>query len=153
MRILWLLGLVGFLVACDRAQLPDAPLNPDAPANTSADPSGIRVSPLAPFMLEIGRRVDGDGRVLGETRQFQRGDSVHLSVLTEGSSPASLLRVRWLATDGRALHADERAVTTQGPSVHTFRLTPGSGWPGGRYRVEVMADGDLVGGRDFDWPQ
>jgi hypothetical protein len=156
MRLPLAAALMLALAGCERGApgapegaAPAVPVGPTVPPPADRAPA---VSVLAPFTLEIGRRVDGDGRVLGETRAFRRGDSVFVSLLSEGASPASLLRVRWQDAAGTVLHADERAVSTTGPAVHTFRLTPGDAWPAGRYRVEIDADGQRVGSREFDWP-
>ena len=43
-----------------------------------------------------------------------------------------------------------QTITPTGPAVTEFHVSKPDGWPQGSYRVEVFADGEAVGAREFE---
>lgn len=138
-------------VAAQPASEAAAPAVAGLPSAVGAAALPAEPSPLQPQALELGSSLDADGRVASPRTVFRAGDSVHVSLVTLGPSPASMLRVQWADANDVVLHRDERAVTTTGPAVHTFSLTPSPGWLAGNYRVTVTVDGAPAGVREFEW--
>lgn len=100
--------------------------------------------------LEIGSRLDADGRVAQVQERFRPADTVQASLVTVGSAPAAMLEIEWRSADGRVLAADQRAIAPAGPAVHSFSRSVEGGWPPGQYAVEVRLDGESAGIRAFE---
>lgn len=127
----------------------------DAPSSTAADgvPEVIAPPPqgrLDAVALDVGVALDADGRVAAVTDRIRPSDAVHASLVTVGESEAARVAVRWRDGTGVEIAKDERAVSAQGPAVHTFSRQPDGGWPPGRYEVEVQVDGESAGVRSFE---
>jgi hypothetical protein len=75
------------------------------------------------------------------TDRVRPADAVHASLVTVGESKAAMLAIAWRDASGAEIDADERAITANGPAVHTFTRQPEGGWAPGRYEVEVRVDG------------
>ena len=43
-----------------------------------------------------------------------------------------------------------RTITPTGPAANEFHISKPSGWPVGKYTVEIMADGASAGTKDFE---
>lgn len=129
----------------------------EAPS-TAADAGGVGAQPIAQLpqgsleavALEVGVSLDADGRVAAVAERIRPGDAVHASLVTVGESKAAMLVVAWRDANGTEIDADERAITANGPAVHTFTRQPEGGWAPGRYEVEVRVDGESAGIRSFD---
>ena len=142
-------------VACSPA--PVAPSTPEAstarPEAADPAPAATVVLPLGDLeavALEVGARLDAEGRVATPQERFRPADTVHASLVTVGTSPAARLRVEWRNDAGAVLAADERAVAPGGPAVHTFSRAADGGWPPGRYAVRVRIGDQDAGERPFE---
>ena len=69
----------------------------------------------------------------------------------EGNAPHATLHARWLTASGRVLEESSQEITPTGHPVVAFHIAarPG-GWPLGRYELELLLDGVVVGTRDFE---
>ena len=142
-------------VACSPA--PEAPSTPGAPAArpeaTDPTPPATVVLPrgdLEAVALEVGARLDAEGRVATPQERFRPADTVYASLVTVGTSPAARLRVEWRNAAGAVLAADERAVAPAGAAVHTFSRAVEGGWSPGRYAVGVRIGDQDAGERTFE---
>ena len=135
---------------------------PGAPAadtaSTAADAGSVVAEPIAQLpqgsleavALDVGVALDADGRVAVVTDRVRPADAVHASLVTVGESKAAMLAIAWRDASGAEIDADERAITANGPAVHTFTRQPEGGWAPGRYEVEVSVDGESAGVRSFE---
>lgn len=143
----WLvLGVVLALVACGREQTTTAP--PAAPAPGAAPP----VSAPAPFRvgsIELGNRIGADKRVLAAAESFAPGDTIYASIATQGEAQRVVLAARWSYEDGQTVAESSETVASLGPTVVEFHVAKPDGLPAGRYRVDVTANGEPAGTREF----
>jgi hypothetical protein len=45
---------------------------------------------------------------------------------------------------------DDLSIVPTGPAVNEFHISKPSGWPVGKYHVEITADGNPGGSKDFE---
>ncbi len=153
------LAAVFALSACDRrddAAVDDAANPPPAatePAPTDMPDAGApdgTVDPNAAVTvtsLELGSEVGADNRVAAPMSTFATGDTVHASVVTDGSG--GTVSTRWTFEDGQVVHTEDKIVPA-GNQVTDFMITNPSGWPTGTYTLEVSVDGQVVETREFE---
>ncbi len=137
-------------VACSPA--PDAP-SPAPGSTASSMPAPGAEAPqgdLEAVALEVGGRLDADGRVALAQERFRPGDTVYASLVTVGSAPDVRLRVEWRDAAGAVLAADEQALASTGPAVHTFSRAVEGGWAPGAYAVQVRIGDQDAGERRFE---
>lgn len=118
---------------------------PDAgmPADGTADPNAA----VTVTSLELGNEVGADNRVAAPMSTFATGDTVHASVVTDGSG--GTVATRWTFEDGQVVHTEDKIVPA-GNQVTDFMITNPSGWPAGTYTLEVSVDGQVVETREFE---
>lgn len=119
--------------------MPDA----GAPADGPADPNAA----VTVTSLELGNAVGADNRVSAPMSTFATGDTVHASVVTDGSG--GTVATRWTFEDGQVVHTEDKIVPA-GNQVTDFMITNPSGWPPGTYTLEVSVDGQVVDTREFE---
>jgi hypothetical protein len=139
-------GVVPALSACNReAAVED---------NTSAEPAAERTTAQAVRVtqVELGRSVGPDGRVNDNatTDEFRPNDTIYASVNTEGTGTGSTLAARWTFQDGQVVDETSNTISPTGPTVTAFHITKPDGFPAGRYKVEILLNGQRVESKDFE---
>jgi uncharacterized protein YfaS (alpha-2-macroglobulin family) len=107
----------------------------------------------APFGLgaiELGSQIGEDDRVLAPSQVFAPGDTIHASIETEGEAQNVLIAARWSYEDGQTVAESSETISTASPSVVEFHIAKPDGWPTGRYRVDITANGQPAGNREFE---
>jgi hypothetical protein len=107
----------------------------------------------APFgigAIQLGNQIDADKRVLAPAQSFAPGDTIYASIATQGETQGVVLAARWSYEDGQTVAESSETVATAGPTVLEFHIAKPDGWPAGRYRVDVTADGRPAGTREFE---
>ena len=99
--------------------------------------------------IEIGSAIGADKQVSAAGTQFAPGDTIYASVATDGSAPSVLLTARWTYEDGQLVDETTQTIAPTGPARTEFHISKPSGWPSGKYRVEIEANGQPAGTRDF----
>ena len=97
--------------------------------------------------IQLGRSLNADSTVAGHTTTFGPGDTVYLSVLTEGLGSGTI-KVRWLYR-GHVMGEPTREVSYKDSAATEFHLQSAGGFPPGEYTAEVFLDGQSVGSREF----
>ncbi len=140
------LGLVLALASsCKRAETP-APVAP-APA-----PAPAPTPPPAPFAVksvQLGSSIGPDKRVPTAMTTFAKGDTIYASVASEGAAPSVTLSARWTYGDGQLVSESSETIAPTGPAVTEFHVSKADGWPAGAYKVEISANGAVVGSEQF----
>lgn len=116
------------------------------PAATPA-PAPAPTATTTVTSVDLGNAVGADNRVATPATAFAGKDTIHASVVTDGSS-ASTVSARWTFQDGQVVHSEDKAVAA-GPQVTDFQISKPDGWPAGNYKLEVSVDGAVVQTRDF----
>jgi hypothetical protein len=70
-------------------------------------------------------------------------------VVTEGASPSVALKVRWMYEDGQLVNESAQTIAPTGPSATGFHIAKPSGWPTGKYKVEISTNGAVATAKEF----
>src|SRR5262249_18056343 len=129
--------------ACKRS----SPIAPESGATTPpvSSPGGFKVT-----ALELGNMIDTGKRVQTPTHEFEPNDTIYASVTSEGSASQVAMVARWTYEDGQTVNESTQVIAPTGPAVTEFHIARASGWPAGKYKVEVTANGALAGSREFE---
>lgn len=98
----------------------------------------------------LGTAVTPSGAVAQQSAgdNFIRGGEVFLSVDVGGASSDQTVEVRWVDSQGRVLHRDERHAT-QGMRYLPFSSGRTADWPPGEHHAVVRIDGRTVSQKSF----
>jgi hypothetical protein len=131
-----------FVVSCKRAQ--------DEGAAAPTPPPVSAPGPFRVTAVEVGNALDSGKRVIAPAAAFAPGDTIYASVATEGAAPRVTIVARWTYEDGQLVDESSQTIAPDGPAATEFHITKPSGFPAGRYKVEVTANGALAGSREFE---
>ena len=147
-------------LACSRSEAPQKPPEPPpmAPAPMPKPPAAPAPAPgaataPAPFRItsiDLGTAVGPDKKVTSPATTFAPTDTIYASVASDGTALSVTLAVRWAYQDGQTVSTGVQTLAPTGPTATEFHISKPSGWPAGRYRVEVSADGVPGPGKDFE---
>jgi hypothetical protein len=132
------------VVGCAQQKAPDTqPAEAPAPAQM---PVEFKVSGV-----EVGREIDASKRIVTPTTIFGPTDTIYVSVATEGATPSATVSARWTyGDDGQLVNEMSETIAPSGPAATEFHITKPSGWPAGKYRVEVSVNGTPAGSKEFE---
>jgi hypothetical protein len=100
--------------------------------------------------VDLGKSITADKMIANKTENFAPMDTVFVSVGTEGSSPGAAIKARFTFQDGQVVEESTQTVAPTGPARTEFHIVKPSGWPEGKYKVEITVDGALAGSKDFE---
>ena len=126
------------------ATTPDDTMTPPATTDTTTttDTTGLSVT-----SVDLGSAVGDDNRISVPTTTFAGTDTIHASVVTDGTSEGTLVAT-WTFQDGQVVDTQEKVVPA-GPQVTDFSITKPDGWPAGNYTLQVSKDGMVLQTREF----
>jgi hypothetical protein len=119
----------------------------------AAAPTPPPVSAPGPFRVtavEVGNALDSGKRVIAPSAAFAPGDTIYASVVSEGAAPRATIVARWTYEDGQVVDESTQTIAPDGPAATEFHIAKPGGFPAGRYKVEVTANGALAGSREFE---
>jgi hypothetical protein len=128
--------------ACKRSEEPAKA--PPAPQAAAPQPVMFHVT-----RVDLGNAIGADKKVAAPATTFKPGDTIYASILTEGAAPNATLAVRWTFGDGQVVNEASQNIAPTGPSATEFHIAKPDGWPAGKYKVAVSADGKPAGGAEF----
>jgi len=130
------------MVGCAKPKTAEMP----PPAAPAPEPVAFKVSGL-----ELGRQIDASKKVVTPMDTFGPKDTIYVSVSTEGTTPSAKLSARWTyGAAGQVVNEMSETIAPTGPAATEFHITKPSGWPKGRYKVEVSVDGTPAGSKEFE---
>ena len=101
--------------------------------------------------VDLGKSIGDDKRIKDAATTFGRHDTIYAAISTEGVSPKATLKARWtFGAKGTLVNEEARDIAPTGPAVTEFHIAKPSGWPPGKYKLEVSADGTTVSTKEFD---
>ena len=123
------------------------PVSAPAPAPVpKTDPASAEFKVIG---VELGKAVDADKRISAPTTSFAPADTIYASIRSEGSGPDVTLTARWSYQDGKVVEETSQVILPRGPAATEFHIAKPDGWPAGRYKLEVTANGAPVGTKEF----
>jgi hypothetical protein len=132
---------LGVLDACQKKE--EAP-KPPPPQAAPAAPQAAAPAPQPAFRVtrvDLGNAIGADKKVAAPSLNFKPSDTIYASVLSEGVAPNAALAARWTFEDGQLVSESTQSIAPNGPAVTEFHITKPDGWPAGKYKVEVSANG------------
>jgi hypothetical protein len=142
------IGMV--LCACGKSESPPprAPA-PPAPPPQAAAPPQAQPAPFRVVAVDLGKAVGADKKIAQPTTSFAPGDTIFAVVSSDGSATNVALKARWTYQDGQLVDETARTIAPNGPAATEFHIAKPSGWPTGKYKVEISANGASVGVKEF----
>lgn len=144
------------MVGCKKKEEP-APMPPVAsePAATAPAPMPAVAATASVTGVDLGNAVGADMRVAAPMGTFAPKDTIYAAVMTATSDPAASvagkLGAKWTHVDSnQVVHEDSKDLTFAGDGVTDFQISKPDGWPTGKYKVEIMLDGNGVQTREFE---
>jgi hypothetical protein len=124
------------------------------PAETGrADTAAAAPAPAEAFAVSdvtLGKAIGADKRVATPTTTFAPKDTIYASVATTGSAPSKTITAKWTYQDGQTVKEGTETIAPTGPAVTEFHIAKPTGWPVGKYKVEIAVDGTPATSKDFD---
>jgi hypothetical protein len=122
------------------AAAPDTSMAAPAPA-----PAAFAVQ-----SVEVGKQIGSDKRVTSPGTTFAPKDTIYASVATEGAAPSKTIAAKWTFGSGKLVKADSQTIAPSGPEATEYHIARPSGWPVGKYKVEISVDGSPAGSKEFE---
>jgi hypothetical protein len=104
----------------------------------------VRVTGVA-----LGRAVDPAEQLTDEADTFAPTDTIYASVRTKGSSPKTVLGVRWMAPTNYEITGDNRVIRPTGDTSNLFTFQHMVALAPGRYTLEMRVNGKVVKSAGF----
>jgi len=111
--------------------------------------AGVVANDVAVAEIDIGRHIGSDKKISDKTDDFARTDTVYAVVSTSGSSPSATLQAKWTYQDGQVVDQSSETIAPSGPAVTEFHISKPGGLPAGKYKVEILLNGNPAGSKDF----
>ena len=125
------------LIACKKTE--------EAPAPQAAPQAvAFRVT-----RVDLGNAIGADKKVTAPGTSFKPTDTIYASVASEGSAANVALLARWTFEDGQLVSEATQNIAPTGPTVTEFHIAKPDGWPAGKYKLEVAANGKPAGAAQF----
>jgi hypothetical protein len=123
--------------ACKRSEEAPAP-------QAASQPSLFHVT-----RVDVGNAIGADKKVTAPGVSFKPTDTIFASIASEGTGPSVALSVRWTFEDGQLVSEATQNIAPAGPAVTEFHISKADGWPAGKYKLEVSANGKPAGAAQF----
>ena len=142
------------LTACKKPEPTPPPAPPATSEPTPMTPPAAAATATV-TSLELGNAVGADNRVAAPATTFAPKDTIYAAVMTATSDPAASvpgkLGAKWTHVDSnQVVHEDSKDLTFAGDGVTDFQISKPDGWPTGKYKVEILLDGNVVQTRVFE---
>jgi hypothetical protein len=127
------------------------PPPPPPPVVQPAPPPPPPPPPFKVTTLDLGKSVGIDKKVAAPTTSFGPKDVIYLSVVSEGVAPQVVLKTRWtFGPKGILVTESAETIASLGPRATEFHIAKASGWPAGKYKVELFIDDKSAGIKEFE---
>jgi len=117
-----------------------------ATARPAAPPAGTAFQVLS---LELGNALGADRRVVAPATAFAPTDTIYASVIGKGAL-GTTLTARWTYQNAQIVSESTETLKSTDTSFLEFHISKPTGWPAGRYTVEILANGAHAGAREFE---
>jgi len=121
---------------------------PETPA-TAQPASAPAAAAFQVLSLELGNALGPDRRVVAPATAFAPTDTIYASVIGKGAL-GTTLTARWTYQNAQIVSESTETLNSTDTSVLEFHISKPTGWPAGRYTVEILANGAHAGAREFE---
>jgi len=150
------LVLVGCLAlfGCKKKEEAAPPPAP-APEVSTAPQTSVETTPATvPFKVtsvDLGKAVAPDGKITEPADTFGPKDVIYASVASEGTATSVKLHAKWTyGAAGKIVDEKDLSIAPTGPANTAFHISNTKPWPAGKYKVEISADGNSAGSKEFE---
>jgi hypothetical protein len=144
------LGLLAVAVTVSGCQK-EAPPPPPPPPAAPMPPPPPPPPPFKVDSLDVGKAVGVDNKLTAPTASFGPKDTIYLSVISEGVAPAVVYRAKWTYGPKAVVVKEEsQSIASLGLRATEFHIAKPSGWPLGKYKVELFVDDRPAGLKEFE---
>jgi hypothetical protein len=129
-----------------------APEASTAPAPSTTPETTPATVPFKVTSIDLGKAVGPDKKITDPATTFGTKDTIFASVASEGTSTTPVkLHAKWTFGDaGTVVKEEDASITPSGPANTDFNISKKTPWPVGKYKVEITADGNAAGSKDFE---
>jgi hypothetical protein len=132
------------LGACSKKEPPPPPPTP-VPATPVPTPVPFKVT-----SVDLGKSIGDDKHVKDAATTFGPKDTIYAAVSSEGVSAKTTVKAKWtFGAKGTLVNEEARDIAPAGPAVTEFHIAKPSGWPVGKYTLEVSVDGSPVATKEL----
>lgn len=122
----------------------------DKAATVETTSGAVASTPVSVTDMKLGRGLGADKRLTDETDKFRPADVIYAVVETQGAGPNTALQARWTYQDGQVVNEASRNISAAGEDVTEFHISKPSGWPKGKYTVQILLNGAPVKSKEFE---
>jgi hypothetical protein len=122
----------------------------DNTATVETSSGAAASTPVSVTDVKVGRALGADKRLTDETDKFRPADVIYAVVETQGTAPNAVLQAHWTYQDGQVVDETSRNIAAAGGDVTEFHVSKPSGWPKGKYTVQILLNGAPVKSKDFE---
>lgn len=144
------------LVGCKKKEEPKPEPVP-APAATQPAPAPAPAPTASVATVDLGTAAGPDKKLTTMVTGFKPKDKFIVSVGTTTSDPAAAVAGKLtakltFANGAEIMPVEEKTqdFSFTGPDTTNFEFTKGSDWPVGKYKVEILLDGNSVQSKEFE---
>jgi hypothetical protein len=121
-------------------------------ASTTQTETGAAAAPqeFSVSGVEVGKQLGSDKRITNPTTTFGPKDTIYVSVATDGAAPSKTISAKWSFQDGQVIKEGTETIAPTGPAATEFHIAKATGWPIGKYKVEIIVDGSPAGSKEFE---
>jgi hypothetical protein len=112
---------------------------------TAGTVAGGRVS-----QIDLGRSLNADKTISGNTDSFKPADTIYASIATESTAATATLKARWTYQDGQVVNESTQTIAPTGDARTEFHISKPDGWPPGKYTLEVFLNGSSAATKDLE---
>lgn len=148
-NVLGLLSAVFVAASCSKpAPAPPMPVQTPMPTRVETPVPAVGVQLKS---LVLGSAIGADNRVTQATTTFNPGETIYVSVLTEGSAASATISARFVyGPDAQLVNESSQTIASAGPAATEFHISKADGWPVGAYAVLVSLNGGDPMRADFN---
>ncbi|HEV7731598.1 MAG TPA: hypothetical protein VGR62_05515 [Candidatus Binatia bacterium] len=134
-------------IACSKPEEPtrtSAPTPPPAAAPAPPAPAPFRI-----VGINLGTAITADKKVAAPAAAFAPADTIYASVTTDGAAASVPLKARWTYEGDQLVNETSQSIAPTGPAAFEFHIAKPDGWPVGKYKVEISANGTVAATKEF----
>ncbi len=95
-------------------------------------------------MIQLGNALGADGKIGKPTAIFKPTDTVYVAATTERPGHNIALKAKWTFQDDTVVKEITQTISPTDTLVTHFQIANDSGWPTGRYKLEIQVNGQTA---------